>query len=171
MQSDSTTWKIEGIAFNGRDSQIVIPHNPLTGAECFTIEALFLPEAGGEMEQRFVHVQGDDQSRALLELRSTENGWYADTFVHFKLGERFLNDPNLLHPFGDWHTLALVYDGQELRQYVNGQLELKALSSKGQLSKGAVSIGMRLNRISPFKGQIREVRFTRKALTNEFLSP
>lgn len=164
MQTESIVWKFTGMSFNGSDSQIVIPYNPLAGASCFTIEAIFLPEAGGEAEQRFVHVQGNDESRALLELRSTEAGWYADTFVHFSSGERFLNDPGRLHAFGSSHALALTYDGKQLRQYVNGELELEAAAPAGSIGAGSVSLGMRINRVSPFKGQIRKVRFTPEAL-------
>jgi len=160
MWSKATDWEFTGICFNGRDTQLVYPVNPLAGAEAFTIEAVFLPEAGGEPEQRFVHVQGDDESRALLELRSTENGWYGDVFVHFHTGERFLNNPDLLHPFGQWVSMALVYDGSRLQQYINGRLELEGDAPAGLLGVGRTSIGMRLNRISPFKGMIGKVRFT-----------
>jgi hypothetical protein len=123
------------------------------------IEVCFRPEAGGPEEQRFLHVQGDDESRALLELRSTPDGWYGDVFVHFASGERFLNDPAKRHPFGHWYRMALVYTGSELRQYVDGELELRGAAPAGNLGDGVVSIGMRLNGISPFKGAISRVRF------------
>jgi hypothetical protein len=150
---------------------LVIDENPLAGAAAFTIEVRFRPQAGGEHEQRFLHIQGDDGSRALLELRSTVAGWYGDVFVHFDSGEKFLNDPALLHPFGEWVTLALVYTGNELRQYVNGKLELEGPAPQGVLGTGRTSIGMRINDISPFKGQIREIRFAPRELEpSELLS-
>lgn len=160
----TTEWTLRGITFNGRDSQLIVPHNPLAGATAFSIEAQFVCEAGGEPEQRFVHVQEEGVGRALLELRATAAGWYADTFVNFASGQRFLNAPSLLHPFGEWHTLALVYTGTVLRQYVDGAFELEADAPTGVLGTGSVSLGMRLNGISPFKGQIATVRFTPKAL-------
>lgn len=171
MHAKATTLKLNGIPFNGMNSQIVLPWNPLEGAGAFTIEVGFRPEAGGEPEQRFLHIQGGDGSRALLELRSTDAGWYGDVFVHFDSGERFLNDPALLHPFSEWVTMALVYDGKLLRQVVNGELELEGEAPGGILGAGKTSIGMRLNDISPFKGQIAEVRFTPEALTSRFLLP
>jgi hypothetical protein len=170
MQPELIEWDFSGHAFDGIGTQLVVPHNPLAGAAAFTIEASFLPEAGGPEEQRFVHVQADDGGRALLELRATPRGWYADVFVHFAgAGERFLNDPALLHPFGAWHTLALVRAEGELRQYVNGRPELSGSVAPGALGPGQVSVGMRLNRVSPFKGRIAEVRFSRRALHPEQL--
>jgi hypothetical protein len=169
METEPIIWELRGLGFNGVDSQLVVPWHPLAGAEAFTIEARFLVESGGAEEQRFVHVQGEDGSRALLELRSSAAGWYADTFVHFAEGERFLNDPQLLHPFGEWQTLALVYSGTELCQYVNGELELRGPVVAGRLSAGCVSLGMRLNAVSPFKGRISAVRFSKAALAAEAL--
>jgi hypothetical protein len=171
MTNRSTTWKFKDADFNGISDKLVIDENPLAGAAAFTIEVRFRPQAGGEHEQRFLHIQGDDGSRALLELRSTEAGWYGDVFVHFESGERFLNDPALVHPFGEWVSMALVYDGKLLRQVVNGELELEGVAPGGMLGAGKTSIGMRLNDISPFKGRISEVRFTPEAITSRFLIP
>lgn len=164
MNARVTTWSFENARFDGVKDKIVIPENPLAGTTTFTIEAHFLVEAEGPEEQRFLHIQGDDGSRALLELRSTDAGWYGDVFVHFDSGEKFLNDPALLHPFDEWVTLALVYTGRELRQYVNGELELEGEAPAGVLGVGRTSIGMRINDISPFKGQIGEIRFTPREL-------
>ncbi len=147
------------VRFDGKRDALVVNEHPLEGAHAFTIEARIRPEAAGPAEQRFVHVQGDDGSRALLELRTTREGWYGDVFAHFPEGERYLNDPERLHPFRRWHTLALVCTGRQLRQYINGALELSAPVSAGALGPGKASIGMRLNGVSPFKGAIAWVRF------------
>lgn len=166
-----THWRFEDARFDGVADKLVVSENPLAGARAFTMEVLFRPEAGGEGEQRFLHVQGDDESRALLELRSGKSGWYGDVFVHFESGERFLNDPALLHPFGEWTSMALVYTGSELRQFVNGTLELSGTAPPGFLGPGKTSVGMRINDVSPFKGRIREIRFTPRTLTSQFLVP
>mgnify|MGYP005843725891 CR=1 FL=1 len=166
-----TIWKFEDAVFDGIADKLVIPENPLAGAKAFTIEVVLCPGTGGEEEQRFLHIQGKDECRALLELRATPNGWYGDVFVHFNCGSKFLNDPELLHPFGEWAALALVYDGARLRQYVNGSLELEGPAPGGVLGHGTTAIGMRLNDVSPFKGRIAEIRFTPTALTRQFLSP
>lgn len=159
----------ECLAFDGQRDALVVGENPLAGASEFTLEALFSAEAGGQEEQRFVHIQGDDESRALLELRSEKDGWYADVFVHFQDGERFLNDPVLIHPFGCWTTLALSFDGLQLRQHVNGRLELQDTLRPGKLGAGRVSLGMRINGVSPFRGRLACVRFTPAALDEDEL--
>lgn len=168
-KTDPTGWHFADKVFDGQSTQIILPAHSLAGAPAFTIEAVFLPESGGAEEQRFVHLQGDDGTRALLELRSTEAGWYGDVFAHFGDQERFLNDPGKLHPHDQWHSLALIYTGSELRQAVNGAIELTGSLGPGVLGEGVVSIGMRLNRISPFKGRIAEVRLTRRALEADAL--
>jgi hypothetical protein len=171
-ETDPTTWNFADKVFDGQSTQIIQPAHPLSGAQAFTIEAVFLPGSGGGEEQRFVHLQGDDGTRALLELRSTEAGWYGDVFAHFGDRERFLNDPGKLHPHDRWHSLALIYTGSELRQAVNGSIELTGPLGPGVLGEGVVSVGMRLNRISPFKGRIAEVRLTPEALeADDLLRP
>ncbi len=153
-----------GVVFRGiRDKRVVV-ENPVAGASAFTVEACFRPDAGGEAEQRFLHIQGNEGCRALLELRSGEAGWYGDVFVQLEAGNRVLNDPALVHPFGNWYTMALVYTGEELRQYVNGVFELAGPAPRGVIGPGRTSIGARLNDISPFTGEIAEIRFTREAL-------
>jgi len=157
--ADHLEWTFEGIHFNGESSKVVIDENPLASCSSFAVEVDFCPEAGGESEQRFLHIQGDDGSRMLMELRSTPAGWYGDVFVHFPGGERFLNDPSLLHPFGESATLRLTYTGTELQQFVNGQHELSGFAPSGVLAHGRTSVGMRLNGVSPFKGKINAIRF------------
>jgi hypothetical protein len=171
MNARATSWNYQDLFFNGKTDKLIVPENPIAGVTAFSIEVLMCPEANGPEEQRFLHVQGDDQSRALLELRSTEKGWYGDVFVHFDSGEKFLNNPDLLHPFGTWASIALVYTGLELRQYVNGKLELSGEAPAGVLGIGRTSIGMRINDISPFKGKIRKIRFSPLAITSRFLVP
>ncbi|MGC9450479.1 MAG: LamG-like jellyroll fold domain-containing protein [Oceanipulchritudo sp.] len=165
MSEETTIWNFRERHFDGIGTKIVRPENPLAGAAAFSIEVELCPEAGGPEEQRFLHIQGDDGSRALLELRATPDGWYGDVFVHFPSGERFLNDPALLHPFDEWTIMKLSYTGSELRQYVNGKLELTGEAPKGALGPGVTSVGMRLNDISPFRGRIAEVRMTRGLTT------
>ena len=76
-QSKSTTWKVDNvdkiggqevtvsghpqiieapggkaIAFDGVGDSLLLNANPLAGAEAFTLEAVFRPDAGGAKEQR-----------------------------------------------------------------------------------------------------------------------
>ena len=57
------------------------------------------------------------------------------------------------------------------RSYVNGELQGEvelAFTAQGQ---GGTSIGTRMNRVSYFKGAVRQARFTPRALTpDQFLT-
>jgi len=67
--------------------------------------------------------------------------------------------------------VALVFDGLMMRHYVDGQEEMSGPLSAAPLGPGKTSLGVRMNHVSWFKGAIREVRFTQRALTaKEFLS-
>ena len=51
-----------------------------------------------------------------------------------------------------------------MRSYVDGREELARPLTLVPLGTGRVSLGSRINRVSWFKGAIREVRFTPRAL-------
>jgi hypothetical protein len=153
-----------GIWFNGSRDGLLVPVNPLAGLKQFSIEALFHPDPGGAAEQRFVHVQsGASPDRALLELRLTPDGrgWYADTFIGSAGVELPLNDPQLVHPLNAWHALALTFDGQCMRQYVNGERELEGhIAYHPHPAAGVTALGMRANGVWHFRGTIAAVRFS-----------
>jgi hypothetical protein len=73
---------------------------------------------------------------------------------------------------GQWHHVAMVYDGTEFRHYVNGVLQGKATVKLAPQQAGRTSIGVRINRVDYFKGAIRLARMTRRPLDpSEFLKP
>ncbi|MCC5788572.1 MAG: hypothetical protein JJT75_02975 [Opitutales bacterium] len=150
------------VLFNGREDQIVIPGNPLSKAREFTLEALFFPFAEGEEEQRFVHLQNEKgEDRILLETRLTEDRqhWYGDTIIAAGEQITFLNDPQKLHPTGAWATMALRFANGQMEQWVNRQQELTAPAEYQPWAVGRISLGQRLNRISPFAGSLAALRF------------
>jgi len=161
----------KAISFDGKGDGILINRNPIAGARAFTIEGIFRPDAGGEFEQRWLHVQDDKiDDRALLEIRVTGNEWFLDTFI--KSGENRLTlfADKFKHSVGRWYHVALVFDGAVMRQLVDGQEEMSGPLSISFLGPGKTSLGVRMNHVSWFKGAIREVRITQRALTpGEFL--
>jgi hypothetical protein len=158
------------VLFDGRSDALFVGTNPIKDAGTFTIEALFRPDRGGMTEQRFVHVQdGACENRVLLETRLTGDSWYGDTYIRSGSTDSALADPAMLHPLGTWHTMALVYDGTNMLQYVDGNLELSRGIRFEPMGDAMVSIGCRANRLFWFKGAVREVRFTRSALAAEQL--
>jgi hypothetical protein len=158
------------VIFNGVDEGIVVPVNPIAGWAQFTIEVLFEPATGGAAEQRFVHLEDERGARALLELRSLEDGrWCLDTFLFSGTSRLALIDRTRLHPAGRWYWVALRYDGRRMASFVNGTAELEGEVAVPPLAAGRTSLGVRLNQISWFKGAIREVRFHSTALAPEQL--
>jgi hypothetical protein len=165
----------KAIQFNGAEV-IYLPVHPLAGASTFTWEIVFRPD-GGDEEQRFFHLQetnpasGEDgDGRMLFELRVVGHQWCLDGFV--KSGENGLTliDRQKLFPLGKWYRATLVFDGAELRAYVGSALQGAGPLAYQPHHPGHTSVGMRINRISPFRGAVLCARMTPKALEpDEFL--
>jgi len=156
----------KAISFDGRGDGILINDNPIAGAGAFTIEAIFRPEDGGGFEQRWLHVQEDGrENRALLEIRSKDGEWFLDTFINSASNKLTLYSEKFKHPLGRWYHVALVYDGVTMKDYVDGQEEMSGPLNASPLGAGKTSLGVRMNQVSWFRGAIRKIRFTRRALT------
>jgi hypothetical protein len=165
------TDKGPAVSFDGRKDAILLETNPVEGLRAFSVEVLFRPAAGGAEEQRFFHLQEEvGENRLLLETRMPQPDlWYGDTFLKSGKNQKALNDPKATHPAAQWHTLALVYDGTEMTQYVDGKKELSGKAAFPPMKKGRASLGARMNLVSWFKGEIRRVRITPRALAAEEL--
>jgi tetratricopeptide (TPR) repeat protein len=163
----------KAVEFDGVDDALFVDVHPLAGAETFTWEVIFRPYRGGKSEQRFFHLQSVDPAtkadiptRLLLETRLTPDNWYLDSFA-LSGNSRALIDRTKLHPLDRWYHVAMVYDGKELRHYVNGQLQGSADVQLKPQPAGRASAGVRINLVDYFKGAIRLARFSRHALSPE----
>ncbi|HQZ96711.1 MAG TPA: LamG domain-containing protein [Pyrinomonadaceae bacterium] len=156
----------KAVVFNGMRDGLFISNNPLAGAYRFTIEAVFRPDAGGEKEQRWLHVEDTEnvESRAMLETRLNGNEWFLDTFLKSGDNRMPLFAENFKHQAGRWYHIALVYDGTEMRHYVDGKLELAGKINFKTFGKGITSIGVRQNKVYWFKGAVLKARFTNRPL-------
>ena len=164
----------KAMEFDGQQDGIVVDANPLAGMERFTLEVIFRPDAGGPKEQRFVHLQeARGENRILIETRLTgDNRWFLDTFIRSGETNQTLYAEKFLHAVGEWYQAALVFDGREMRHYVNGVQEMSAVIHYQPMKPGQISLGVRLNRVFWFKGAVRTVRFTYDALApTDFLKP
>lgn len=157
--------------FNGVDDGLLISANPLEGAAAFTIEVLFKPDSTGPAEQRFFHLQDNQANRALLETRMIDGRWALDTFLSSAESKqkRVLFDRTKTHPADRWTWVALVYRDGHMAHYIDGVLELADAVQFPPLRAGQISLGVRQNKVSWFKGGIREIRFHRTALPPEKL--
>ena len=153
------------IEFNGVSDAIFVETHPLAGAEKFTWEVVFRPDAGGKAEQRFFHLQETGtENRMLFEIRIVGSQWCLDAFMFSPTGSRALLDRTKLHPLNRWYAVAMTYDGEWFRNYVDGVEQGAARIRLTPNRAGRTSIGTRINRVDYFSGAIRESRFTRDAL-------
>lgn len=164
------------VAFDGVDDALLVGEHPLAGAGAFTIEAVFRPD-GGAFAQRWLHLAQDagdagvsGGTRMLFEIRVTNAGWYLDAFVKGPGYGHTLADPAKLHPLGAWAHVAQVCDGRRYASYVDGALQAQGEIAFRPQGPGRTSIGVRMNRVDWFRGAIRELRFTPRALTPDRFS-
>lgn len=166
------TEKGKAVLFDGVDDALLVNQNPLAGFHEFTVEALFRPDANGAAEQRWLHIEDTEntESRALLETRLVGAEWFLDTFLKSGDNRSALYAENFKHALGGWFRVALVFDGAEMRHYVDGKLELSNKITRKPFGKGTTSIGVRQNKIYWFKGAVSKARFTNRALSpREFM--
>ena len=161
----------KAVEFNGVDDALFVDVHPLAGAQTFTFEVIFRPDPGGQPEQRFFHLQErdgrtgtDTNTRMLLEIRVIGDRWCLDGFALSGTESKALIDREKLHSLGVWHHAAMVYDGHELRTYVDGVVQDHALLHLAPQDAGHSSAGVRINQRDYFKGAIYEARFTDRAL-------
>ena len=158
----------KAVAFNGVEDALFFDVHPLEGAAVFTWEVMFRPDRDGRPEQRFFHLQeSGTESRLLFETRIINGEWCLDSYAMAGGVGKALIDRTRLHTTDAWHTAALVYDGKELRNYVDGVLEGRAEVHLIPQKAGRTSVGVRINRVDYFKGAIRMARMSRRALTPE----
>jgi hypothetical protein len=155
----------KAVAFNGVDDALLLDVHPLAGAAQFTWEVIFRPDSGGSPAQRFFHLQEHGaETRLLFEIRILDGRWCLDSYARSGEAGKTLIDRAKLHSLDRWYHAALVYDGRELRNYVDGVLEGRAEVALAPQRPGQTSIGVRINRVDYFKGAIRASRMTRRAL-------
>jgi hypothetical protein len=159
------------VVFDGKKDGLLVSANPLAGRATWTVEVWFKPEEQGPAEQRFWHAQDAAGARALFETRLDGRGaWWLDTYLMQPGNEgRPLIDPQRKHPTGQWHWVALRYDGKTMAHFVNGEKEREGPVVFGPMGAGRTSLGVRQNRVHWFKGAIREVRVTSEVLPEEKL--
>jgi len=157
----------DAVEFNGTSDGLIIDANPLQGLEAFTVSVVFQPAAGGQHEQRFLHMEeAATGNRALIELRMTpEHRWALDTFLKYGDAGLTLLDTARVHPADEWHRVALTFDGTEMTHYINGRRELSGSVAFRPLGPGRTSFGVRQNLVSHFKGRIHSMTVWPRALT------
>ncbi len=162
----------KAIAFDGVDDALFVDVHPLAGAETWTWEMIFKPDADGGAEQRIFHLQsidpatGEDvpQERTLFEIRIRDGQWCLDSFATSGGQSKALLNCEKRYPFGRWYRVTTVYDGKTLKNYVGNELQGEGEVHLVPQRPGRSSAGVRINLVDHYKGSIYSSRFTRSAL-------
>ncbi|MBA0882326.1 LamG domain-containing protein [Flavobacterium undicola] len=159
------------VAFNGIDDALFLKEMPLKGIESFTVEMIFKPESNGVFEQRILQIGEITGDRMLLEIRVVDSNWYFDGFVASRGVKLALAKEELIHPLGKWYHVAFVVTPNSLTTFVNGTQELQQNYTFNPIEQGQASIGVRMNKVTWFKGVIYKIQISPQALKpNQFLT-
>jgi hypothetical protein len=161
----------KALCFDGAQDGLVVNANPLQGWREFTVRVLFKPDGDGREEQRFLHIEDDQQHRLLIETRVNQGRtWSLDTFLRNTDQKKLtLLDRTRTQPTDQWYWATLTYDGNTMRHYVDGELQLEGRLKFPRMTAGKISLGVRQNKVHWFKGCIARVEFTAAALDPKYL--
>ena len=154
------------LVFDGASSLIEVPHDEslFPGGDELTIEAWFKPAsfpAGHPPIARKGSVP--------------ESGWGFDTpggkirgFVYTAPGDAAVAQGATPMKLDTWHHLAMVYDGSEIRIYLDGELDGE-VARKGDINENEASvwIGKKANESVWLDGTVDELRILNIAITEE----
>jgi hypothetical protein len=155
----------KAVHFDGIKDGLFLNASPLEKLTQFTVEVIFQPDGKAPHEQRFLHMGDASGERLLLETRVTDDDqWCLDAFLKSGDSARTLIDRNKLHPTGKWYRIAFVVDNGKMDVYVDGELELDGNVAFSPMKAGRTSIGVRMNKVSWFKGTIYKIRVSPKGL-------
>ena len=165
--------------FNGKNDGFLVKGSPLCNTATWTLEVIFKPDSSYNsynLEQRFLHIAQNSTTaeRLLFEIRLLKNQKWAFDF-YLSNGKRSLVlldtiHTATLHTTNQWHHVAVVYENTRATTYIDGESELSDTVSFHPPVDAQTSIGARQNPKSWFKGTIRIIKATPRALTpSEFL--
>ena len=154
------------LVFDGASSLIEVPHHDSLspGGDALTIEAWFKPNsfpAGHPPIARKGSV--------------AESGWGFDTpggqirgFVYTAPGAAAVAQGTTTMKEDTWHHVAMVYDGDEVRIYLDGELDGEVARS-GDINENEASvwIGKKANENIWIDGTLDEIRILNIAITEE----
>jgi hypothetical protein len=166
--------------FNGINDRFLVKGNPLGNAVTWTLEVIFKPDSSSNpnnLEQRFLHIAQNStaSARLLLEIRLLKNQkWALDLYLANGKSNLVLLDTvheATLHTSNQWHHVAVVYENPSVTTYIDGVKELSDTVSFQALLNAQTSIGARQDPRSWFKGTIKLIKSTPRALMpSEFLN-
>jgi hypothetical protein len=155
------------VCFDGTRDGLLFDNNPIQGMQRFTIEALLYPTLDGASQPRFIHIGGSPNNvpRLVMQMTSDASGnWNAAAVFYWGNTLTTVENTTSTHPSNQWYWVAVTYDGQTARLYVNGVLEDSANLTFGPMTTGSTSLATRQNGQYYFSGCMRDVEFFNRAL-------
>jgi hypothetical protein len=169
--------------FDGINDGILLHCNPIGTATKFTLEVVFKPDSsdltGDKGQPRFIHIcdsVNNNNRRVTMETRILQDQrWILDTYIKASIS-MFLTqiDSTKTHTSGEWHHAAIVYSEGVMKQYVDGAEQISGSVTYQPIdsASGKISIGARQDPRYWFKGAIRMIKVSKRALTpTEFSLP
>ena len=162
---EGATWTVgrygKALQFNGADSWVTIPGAPdLDFTSAFTVMAWVYPTPGFGV-QVIVTKEGD-RGGYTLHLRNTRGHPEASVYAG---GQTLAAEGSSLWA-NAWIHMAVSFDGNRLRLFVNGmEIARQRVSGTLEVSGGPLRIGGSSLWREFFKGRIDEVRVYNRALT------
>ncbi len=169
-----------GVSGNGRciiDEPIDIPHAPELDSETFTAESWFrVPAKLGQKDGWLLCKNDNEWEEGNYGFRMTWGGKRAVAVMNIGGGRDNVYQVEQLGELakGEWHHLAMTYDGQVLRLYHNGELQGETEIGKQRVpGSGRLRIGQRADgvtgpAVAPIvRGLYDEIRIWNRALSGE----
>ena len=155
------------VCFDGTADGLLFDTNPIQGMQAFTVQTLVYPEIAGNPQPRVIHLGGPgaNDDRLVIQMRPDgASNWHLLVGFYWNGTNTTIEDTAAIHPSNQWYWLAVTYDGQTARVYVNGVLEDSTNLIFGPMAAGSMSLATRQNGANYFPGCMREVEFFNTAL-------
>ena len=155
------------LCFDGTQDGLLLATNPIQGMQRFTIEMLVYPEFTGTEDSRLIHMGGTSATspRLVVQMHANASGtWHALIGFYSAGTQTDIEDTTYNHPSNQWYWLAVTYDGQTARVYVNGVLENSSTFTFNPMAASSTSLATRQNGQYFFPGCMRDVEFFNSAL-------
>ncbi len=161
------------VCFDGIEDGLIVPDDPIQGLRQFTIETLVYPQLDATLQPTIVQVWDPNNTtrRVVIQMRSDATGdWHLVVVFAWNAATTTIENTSDTHSSDQWYWLAVTYDGQTARVYVDGVLEDSSSVTFGPMAAGSISLATRQVGRFYFPGCMRDVEFFDSALPASQLS-
>jgi len=155
----------KALKFDGNSILKVEDSDSVRVTDAFTIALWANPESGQSSWAKFICKQKVPYYPYAIQYDDSQ-GIFGTGNVN---GQRYDTSPHLPNFPGEWHHLALVFNGESLILYKDGEEVARNDSAKGKITQNnePVTIGGRADLSHPFKGILDDIRLYNRALSQK----